>query len=1510
MAIEVEKRNGRRELLNVGKIHKAVQWACDGLDVSLSEIETGAHIQFFNGIKTSDIQSALIGSAASLIDVDTPDYEYAAARLMLLQIYKEAGMGEVSYLSLDDYVAHGIEIGRLSPELAKFDLEELDKGIDPERDMQFKYLGMQTVYDRYLIQENPEVGSDRGRVIEMPQHMWMRIAMGLALNELSEERTFRAIQFYDILSKFEFVSSTPTLFNSGTTHPQMSSCFVNTVQDAIWERSQNNPIGDGIFGTITECALLSKFAGGIGTDWTRVRPTGSHIKSTNGTSSGIVPYLKVFNDTAVAVNQSFTPDTMLVTKDGFKRIEDVVSADLLMNGSGDFREIEKIKSYDQHDPVVSVKFARGIEPVEVTSGHRFLVVRGIRLRESFKRVNWNDKKTEWVEAKDLLDTDMLCVAQPSPNSAHLIHSEDDCRMYGVMIGDGHVKKDRYEAGVSLGIDGKSDVISFVRSYLKSKSVHSWETVDGKCQYISWNSRDLPAFSRNSLYDKHGEKRICGDMLNVPPTHAIFIIQGMLETDGYYKKSGSMNYVTTSRNLAESFRFLCTKFGVLPTGYRRKISGGTFTKRCGEKVKRENCKDIYEVSTPIFSEISDIFDVPKTTTFQGWYRLESGALLNRVRSVTPIDYSGYVYDFEMDGPHSYSISEGIVHNGGKRNGSFAAYLEPWHGDIERFLSLKKPNGDERLRAREIFPALWTNDLFMERVRDQKDWSLFDSHEYPELHQLHGDDFKIAYEQAEADGGAIRTVNAEVLWRKIITALVESGAPWITFKDEFNRRNPQKHIGSILSSNLCCMTADQRVVTDAGIMTVGELYASERSNKVVGLSEFSDASKMLLPRPNAPIVQINTAEGYEHKVTPDHRVWVRDKGWVEAQDLESGDKLLTQQIEGMFGEQHFPKLALIAGLVAGDGTFSEKAGSTISVHIDLWGEKTGKFVPVVEKVVESLICGEVASTSSVHKPKFSFNHAKNSYRLCSAPLARVLDEMGFNKQTKLDVPDFVWKGTRSTVMGYLRGLYLTDGNIQVGKDATCMALSSSSRDFLRDIQILWANFGVKSSMNKVHNGGMRDFGDGYGEYECKTVWRLLITSIQGCQIAERVTMLGKYRTGDGADTFVSNLSKKGYKQKLYATFTDLTELPNEDAYCLTVDSETHAWTVNGLITHNTEIALNTSDDETAVCNLGSINISVVKPHMFSRVIPIAMRMLDNVIDLNFYPTEKARATNMKHRPVGLGLMGWADYIVEKGIDWESIAHLKETDNVFEQFSYWAISGSVDLAQERGAYESFKGSNWDEGIFPIDTARELPSEWSADSSERVITQWDTLRARLEEHGIRNSNCTSLAPTATISNLVGTEPCIEPPFKQVSIKENKSGKFKVVAPSLRHGRPELVKVAFNIDQKWIIRPAAVRQKWLCQSQSVNLFKKLGVKGSVISSWYFLAWELGLKSTYYLKQQINELTDEEAGTSLVKQALERLEKPVDPVGPVEVDGEKSLDDMVDGVKVCSISNPECESCQ
>lgn len=247
----------------------------------------------YDDMQVSEIDKALIISTTPLIERD-PNYAFVAAKFLNRQLRREATgkaysskeMETVYPVYFADYIRHGVEIGRLDPRLLEFDLQELGRLIRSERDDRFRYQGMRILYDRYLIHENE-------RRIELPQAMWMRVAMGLAINENPDLRTVYAGDFYRVLSTFRFVSSTPTLFNAGTAHPQLSSCFLTTVPDDL----------DGIFEAIKENALLSKFSGGLGNDWTPVRALGSYIKGTNGKSQGVVPFLKVVNDTAVAVNQ-------------------------------------------------------------------------------------------------------------------------------------------------------------------------------------------------------------------------------------------------------------------------------------------------------------------------------------------------------------------------------------------------------------------------------------------------------------------------------------------------------------------------------------------------------------------------------------------------------------------------------------------------------------------------------------------------------------------------------------------------------------------------------------------------------------------------------------------------------------------------------------------------------------------------------------------------------------------------------------------------------------------------------------------------------------------------------------------------------------------------------------------------------------------------------------------------------------------------------------------------------
>ncbi len=818
---------GRRVPLESIHLQAIVEAACAGLgaDVRAEPILAETRRNLYDGVPIAEVHKASILAARTLIEKD-PGYTRATARLLLHTIRREVLGEEVLQADMHTryadyfggYIKKGVQAELLDDKLLQFDLARLGSALKAERDMQFDYLGLQTLYDRYFLH------IDEVR-IELPQAFFMRVAMGLALGEIDREA--RAIEFYEVLSSFDFMSSTPTLFNAGTRRSQLSSCYLTTVADDL----------DGIYEALKENALLSKFAGGLGNDWTNVRALGSHIKGTNGKSQGVVPFLKVVNDTAVAVNQ----------------------------------------------------------------------------------------------------------------------------------------------------------------------------------------------------------------------------------------------------------------------------------------------------------------------------------------------------------------------GGKRKGAVCAYLESWHLDIEEFLELRKNTGDDRRRTPDMNTANWIPDLFMKRVMEGADWTLFSPSTCPDLHDKFGKDFETAYAayEARAASGEIKLhkkVPARDLWRKMLSMLFETGHPWITFKDACNVRSPQQHVGVVHSSNLC-----------------------------------------------------------------------------------------------------------------------------------------------------------------------------------------------------------------------------------------------------------------------------------------------------------------------------------------------------------------------------TEITLNTSATEIAVCNLGSVNLvhhlvdgpngKQIDHAKLKRTVATAMRMLDNVIDINYYAVKKARDSNLRHRPVGLGIMGFQDALHELRVPYASDAAVDFADRSMEAVCYHAYWASTELAAERGRYSSYRGSLWERGILPLDSldllaeSRGTASYVDVDRSSTL--DWGALRSRIAEHGMRNSNCVAIAPTATISNIIGVSASIEPSFSNLSVKNNLSGDFTVIneylvrdlkqlglwddvmVMDLKHFDgslrridrvPEDLKVlyatAFEIDTEWLVESAARRQKWIDQAQSLNIYMA-GVSGKKLDETYKLAWLRGLKTTYYLRT----VGATHAEKSTVKAGQLNAVSSGGPSGSAQAaaaiqQAQQSSAEAATDIKYCAIDNPDCEACQ
>jgi ribonucleoside-diphosphate reductase alpha chain len=382
--------------------------------------------------------------------------------------------------------------------------------------------------------------------------------------------------------------------------------------------------------------------------------------------------------------------------------------------------------------------------------------------------------------------------------------------------------------------------------------------------------------------------------------------------------------------------------------------------------------------------------------------------------------------------------------------------------------------------------------------------------------------------------------------------------------------------------------------------------------------------------------------------------------------------------------------------------------------------------------------------------------------------------------------------------------------------------------------------------------------------------------------------------------------------------------------------------------TEITLNTNDSEIAVCNLGSVNLAQhikdgqIDQAKLKKTVRTAMRMLDNVIDINYYAVKKARDSNLRHRPVGLGIMGFQDALYQLRTPYASQAAVEFADRSMEAVCYHAYWASTELAEERGRYSSYKGSLWDRGILPIDSLDLLAEARGGyvDVDRSTSMDWDALRARIATYGMRNSNCVAIAPTATISNIIGVDASIEPCFGNLSVKSNLSGEFTVINESLvrdlkalglwddvmvmdlkhfdgslrRIDRvPEDVKqlyaTAFEVDTSWLIEAGARRQKWIDQAQSLNIYMA-GASGKKLDETYKLAWQRGLKTTYYLRTisatQAEKSTVTRSGqlNAVSSGAAPVIAAPAAPVAAVEP--ELPATDM----KFCSIDNPDCEACQ
>jgi ribonucleoside-diphosphate reductase alpha chain len=788
----VTKRGGKSEPVAFDKILNRIKKIGKerGLKLNYAALAMKVIDQLYNGISTTKIDE-LSAEQCAFMATTHPDYNVLAGAIIVSNHHKstKSSFSKVVKELYGHKDIHGKSFPLVSNELAQFvkeHAEQVDSICDYSRDFLIDYFGFKTLEKSYLIR----IGS---RVIERPQHMWLRVALGMHIDaSITPEMVItRVKQTYNLMSQKYFTHATPTLFNAGTPHPQLSSCFLLSMEsDSI----------DGIFNTLKECAVISKYAGGIGLHIHNIRATGSHIRGTNGTSNGIIPMLRVFNNTAKYVDQCVVPETIIYTTQGPKQIQHCVMNETeIYNLQGGTEVIQNVLEHPYEGEILEIETMHSIHPLTITPEHPVYVLRGQTHVLSHKEIkNCIDKNNcvfEWVDAKDIELDDMVVFPIPSYSKDIANISADDCYVYGVILGDGSMSNKTDTSGyISLN---KKHIADFIINYFNDRCVDYKIEVDNNTTRIRWNRCIHLPFRYNDFYDENKEKRVLSKWLNLPIEKSKYILKGLLDTDGCMKEELVLD--STSYNLIECARFLAMKLGVLTSGYiRNRIDESHETSRG----IIENKKISYVLRIPKTIEICDLMNIQYNDTQVFKFMRHNDLLLSRVQNVKTHSYNGVLYDLQMEKEHNYLIHNGVVHNGGgKRNGSIAIYLEPWHADIEDFLEIRKNHGDEERKTRDLFCALWVSDLFMTRVKNGGKWTLFCPDECPGLADVYGEAFETLYTKYEEAGRGKKTVEARKLWYDILDAQMETGTPYMVYKDAANKKSNQQNVGVIKSSNLC-------------------------------------------------------------------------------------------------------------------------------------------------------------------------------------------------------------------------------------------------------------------------------------------------------------------------------------------------------------------------------------------------------------------------------------------------------------------------------------------------------------------------------------------------------------------------------------------------------------------------------------------------------------------------------------------------------------------------------------
>ena len=863
---------------------------------------------------------------------------------------------------------------------------------------------------------------------------------------------------------------------------------------------------------------------------------------------------------------------------------------------------------------------------------------------------------------------------------------------------------------------------------------------------------------------------------------------------------------------------------------------------------------------------------------------------------------------------------VDQGGGKRNGSFAIYLETWHPDIEDFLEMKKNHGDEELKARDLFYALWVSDLFMERVKTNAKWSYFCPHECPGLSDVYGDKFVELYEKYETENVSKKTVNARDLWFKILDAQMETGTPYILYKDSANKKSNQQNLGTIKSSNLC-VAPETVILTDKGHIEIQNLLGQH-----VNVWNGDEWSSVTVEKTgeNQELIDVFTDDGSKLTCTPYHKFYIQNDysnnsiEKVDAKDLKPNDKLIKCEYPIIDGCEDM-RYAYTHGFFCGDGTYGNKTDEPerpckfkalknhyfCKRHLPY---ETESYLFDKEYILEGEE-NQCQSKSYVKKPiVFLYGDKqkllefidKRSYSL-DEKSKRINVMLPVDLNEKFDCPSYFC--SIKDKLDWFAGYCDADGSICRNDGNEQLQVASINKEFLENIKLLLQTCGInpkiKLSQTRTESY-LPDGKGGYKYFEVKPIYRLLVTSYD---------LYNLYKLGFSPKRLIISGNKPSRDAR---KFIKILKVENnnriDDTYCFT-EPKKNMGVFNGIITGQcTEIIQYSNDKETAVCNLASIGLpSFVdrttkcfdynKLHEVTKVI---VNNLNEIIDINFYPTDKTYLSNFLHRPIGVGVQGLADTFILMDIPFHSDEAKEVNKFIFETIYHAALEKSNEIAIERknkyvsmasdekdqylwgdeyllprhlcGSYSTFPGSPMSKGIFQFDMWNVLPSD---------RYNWGSLRESIINNGIRNSLLVAPMPTASTSQILGFNECFEPFTSNLYSRRTLAGEFVVVNKYLMRELIQLglwneqiknniiankgsvqqltmlsehirnkYKIVWEIPMKHIIDMSADRGAFICQSQSLNLWVE-DPTYSILTNMHFYSWKKGLKTgIYYLRRK------------------------------------------------------------